>query len=172
MNPGHPEPSEYGSFLAGYIARAQTLGDPIADLELQLDDALSVLRPLGAEKQLRRYAPGKWSIKEVVNHLADTERIFAYRAMRVARNDQTPLASFDENPYVVAADADAVEWTALLNEFELIRKSSIQMLKNCPDAAWTRMGTASGAPISVRAMVLIMYGHVAHHLEIVGERYL
>ena len=172
MKPGHPQPTEYAAFFAGYMARAQAVDDPIAALELQLDDALALLRGLPGDKQLHRYAPGKWSIKEVVNHLTDTERIFAYRAMRVARNDQTPLAPFDENSYVVAAEGDGVEWDALLAEFELVRNSSIQLLKNFPVKAWTRMGTASGAPISVRAMVLIVYGHVAHHLGIVRERYL
>lgn len=172
MNPGHPQPNEYGAFFAGYLARAQGVDDPIAALELQLDEALTLLRGLSADQQLHRYAPGKWSVKEVVNHLTDTERIFAYRAMRVARNDQTPLAPFDENPYVVAAEGDSVEWNALLAEFELVRNSSIQLLKNFPGAAWTRMGTAGGAAISVRAMVLLMYGHVAHHVAIVRERYL
>ena len=172
MHPGHPQPNEYGPFFAGYIGKAQSVEDPIAALELQLDDLLTLLRPLDSAKQMHRYAPGKWSIKEVVNHITDAERVFSYRAMRVARNDQTPLAPFDENPYVAAAEADRVEWSALLGEFELVRNSSIQLLRNLPDAAWTRMGTASGAPISVRAMVLIMYGHVAHHLGIVRERYL
>jgi hypothetical protein len=172
MNPGHPQPNEYGAFFAGYLSKAQLIDDPIAALELQLDDVLSSLRPLAAEKQMHRYAPGKWSVKEVVNHITDAERVFAYRAMRVARNDQTPLSSFDERPYVEAAEADRVEWNGLLDEFELVRNSSIQLLRNLPDAAWTRIGSASGAPISVRAMALIMFGHVAHHMDIVRERYL
>jgi hypothetical protein len=172
MNPGHPQPNEYGSFFSGYISKAQLVEDPIAALESQLDDMLMILTPLDATKQMHRYAPGKWSLKEVVNHLADAERIFAYRAMRVARNDQTPLSSFEENPYVAAAEADRVEWSSLLEEFELVRSSTIQLVRNLPAAAWTRVGVASGAPISVRAMVLIMYGHVAHHMEIVRDRYL
>ena len=172
MHPGHPEPNEYGAFFAGYIGKAQAVTDPVAALEAQLGEVLALMKPLDAAKQLHRYAPAKWSIKEVVNHITDAERIFSYRAMRVARNDQTPLAAFDENPYVAAAGYDRVEWSALLAEFEFVRKSSLQFLRNLPDAAWTRIGTASGAPISVRAMALIIYGHVAHHLGIVRERYL
>jgi hypothetical protein len=172
MNPGHPEPNEYAAFFAGYMAKAQSVTDPIEALEAQLNEMLLLLKPLDAAKQSHRYAPGKWSIKEVVNHLTDAERIFSYRAMRIARKDQTPLAPFDENPYVSAAEPDKLEWSALLNEFELVRKSTIQMLRNFPEAAWIRIGLASGVPISVRAMVFIMYGHVAHHAGILKERYL
>lgn len=173
MNPGNPEANEYGAFFAGYIGKAQSITEnPIAALELQLDDALMLLLPLAEEKQSHRYAEGKWSLKQVIGHLTDAERIFSYRAMRVARNDQTPMAKFDENSYVANADADQVDWKSLLEEFELTRNSTIQMLRNLPNAAWTRVGVASGAPISVRAMVLIMYGHVAHHMGIVRERYL
>ena len=104
--------------------------------------------------------------------MTDAERIFSYRALRVSRNDQTPLPKFEEKGYVAAAESDRVEWSDLLAEFELVRRSSIQLLRNLPEAAWTRIGAASGAPISVRAMVLIMYGHVAHHTAILRERYL
>ena len=172
IHPGHPEPNEYAPFFAGYIGKAQTIDDPAAALDLQLDDVLATLKHVDAAKQMHRYAPGKWSLKEVVNHLTDAERIFAYRALRVARNDKTPMAPFDENPYVAAAEAERVEWIALLDEFEMVRNASIQFLRNMPDAAWTRIGVASGHPISVRAMVWVMYGHVAHHMGIVRERYL
>ena len=171
MNPGRPEPNEHAPYFAKYIAFTVSLTDPIAALELQLDEVLSLLRPLDSAKQLHRYASGKWSIKEVVNHLTDTERIFAYRAMRIARNDKTALPGFDQDPFIEAAAADHVEWSGLVREFELVRNSTVQMLRNLPDAAWTRIGTASGANMSVRAMVWIMYGHVAHHLAILKERY-
>jgi uncharacterized damage-inducible protein DinB len=172
VNPGHPEPNEYAAFFAGYIAKAESVSDPIDALEEQLDEVLALLKPLDASKQNHRYAPGKWSVKEVVNHLTDAERIFSYRAMRIARKDQTPLASFDEQSYVSAAESDKVEWEELITEFELVRESTIQMLRNFPEAAWIRIGLASGAPFSVRAMVLIIYGHVAHHMGIIRERYL
>lgn len=171
MNPGRPEPHEYAPYFGKYIAFTESSTDPIAALELQLDEVLSVLRPLDSSKQLHRYAPGKWSVKEVVNHLTDTERIFAYRAMRIARNDKTALPGFDQDPFIEAAEADHVEWSGLVSEFELVRNSTVQMLRNLSNAAWTRVGTASDANISVRAIVWIMYGHVAHHLAILKERY-
>lgn len=173
MNPGCPEATEYAPFYAGYVAKAQAAAaDPLAALETQLGETLAFLKPLTAVQQSHRYAEGKWSIKQVLHHLSDAERVFSYRAMRIARNDKTPLPSFDENAYVVAAEADGLEWSALLSEFESVRQSTLQMLRNSPEAAWTRLGVASGNPISVRALVLIMYGHVAHHLGIVRERYL
>ena len=172
MNSKHPATNEYPPFFAGYVAKAQGTTDPVASLEAQRNDFLALLRPLTPAQQTHRYAEGKWSIKEVVNHLTDAERIFSYRALCVARNDTTPLPSFDENTYVVAADADRLEWNALLSEFDAVRQATLQLLRNLPEPAWPRMGTASNKPISVRALVFIMYGHVAHHTGIIRERYL
>lgn len=172
MNPGHPEANEYARFFAGYIAKAQAVTDPLLALETQLAETLAFLKPLSAVQQSHRYAEGKWSIKQVVNHLSDAERVFSYRAMHIGRNDQTPLPPFDENAYVASAEADRLEWSALLGEFESVRQSTIQLLRNLPESTWTRIGEASGNPISVRALALIMYGHAAHHLGIVRERYL
>ncbi len=172
LNPGHPEANEYAQFYAGYIAKAQAVTDPAAALESQLSETLAFLKPLTAAQQGHRYAEGKWSVKEVVKHLADAERVFSYRAMRIARNDKTPLASFDENAYVTASEADRLEWSALLGEFESVRRSTIHLLRNFPEGAWTRLGVASGHPISVRALASIMYGHVVHHSGILRERYL
>lgn len=172
LNPGQPQPNEYAAFYGGYIAKAQAVTDPIAALDAQAAETLTFLKTLSPTQQTHRYADGKWSVKEVVNHLSDAERIFAYRALRIARNDKTPLAPFDENPYVAAAEADRLEWSALLRELEAVRQSTIQTLRNLPDAAWTRTGIASGNPISLRALAFIMYGHVAHHIGILRERYL
>jgi uncharacterized damage-inducible protein DinB len=172
MNPGHPEPNEYAPFFAGYVAKADGVTDPIEALETQLNEAIGLLLRLDEAEQNHAYAPGKWTIKELVNHMTDAERIFAYRALRIARKDQTPLAPFDENPYVSAAEPGRIEWQSLMTEFVLVRKSTLQMLRNFPEAAWIRIGIASQVPISVRAMVFIMYGHVAHHLGIIRERYL
>ena len=171
MNFQQPAANEYAPFFAGYIGKAQGITDPIAALDAQLNEALAFLKPLTAAQQSHRYAEGKWSIKEVVNHLADAERIFAYRALRIARNDKTPLPSFDENLYVHAAEVDRLDWSALLAEFEAVRRSTLPLLRNLPDSSWTRLGVASNNPISVRALVLIMYGHVAHHLGILRDRY-
>jgi len=170
--PGVPAPGEYASFFGGYIAKAQDFADPVKKLDEQMSEFLDLLEELDEQKQLHRYAPGKWSVKDVVGHLIDAERIFAYRALRIARGDQTPLSGFDENAYVRAAEADRFDWQTLLEEFIIVRRTSILMLQRMPDEAWMRRGTASDAAISVRALAYIMIGHVAHHLEILRERYL
>lgn len=172
FHPGVPDSSEYKAAFAGYVAKGQTGSDPIEGLSRQLTEALTLLRGLEPARRLHRYAPGKWSIQQLLGHLTDTERVFAYRALRIARADQTPLPPFDENLFADAAEADACDWNRLVEEFEHVRRANILLFENLPRAAWTRMGTASGAPISVRALAYIMIGHVTHHLEILRERYL
>jgi uncharacterized damage-inducible protein DinB len=172
FSPGVPQPGEYNPFFAGYVDRARSFPDPIQKLSEQRNELLSLLRPLDRNQQLHRYAPGKWSVKELLGHIIDTERIFAYRALRVARADPTPLASFEENAYAAAAEAKHCDWGELLDEFDHVRQASILLLSHLPQAAWTRTGTAGDAPISVRAMAYVMIGHVAHHLDILRERYL
>jgi hypothetical protein len=156
-----PEPGEYSLFFAAYVAKARAFADPVARLGDQLGEVHSLLAPLPEAVQLHRYAPGKWSVKEVLGHLIDAERIFAYRALRIARADATPLAAFEENGYVAAAEIERCPWPELLEEFEHV-----------PPAAWLRIGTSSGAPLSVRAVAYVMVGHVEHHLEILRQRYL
>lgn len=173
MSPGgFPEPGEYSPFFSGYIARALPLGDPVVRLGKQASEVDSLLAPLPAGVQLHRYAPEKWSVKEVLGHLIDTERIMAYRTLRIARADATPLASFEENAYVAAAETERVPWPELLEEFGHVRQATILMLRHLPPAAWLRIGTSSGAPLSVRAVAYVMVGHVEHHLEILRQRYL
>jgi hypothetical protein len=172
FNPGFPQTGEYNPSFAGYVSKARAFADPIQELDQQLHEVLSLLRPLDANRQLYRYAPGKWSVKELLGHITDTERIFAYRALRVARADQTPLPSFEQDSYVAASEVERCDWNELLQEFEHVRRASILLLRHLPEAAWARRGTASEAPISVRALAYIMIGHVAHHLEILHEHYL
>ncbi|MGA2117806.1 MAG: DinB family protein [Bryobacteraceae bacterium] len=166
------EPGDYSPFFAGYVAKAQAFGDPVARLGNQWGEVHSLLAPLPEAVQLHRYAPGKWNVKEVLGHLIDTERIFAYRALRIARADVTPLAAFEENGYVAAAQTERCPWPELLEEFGHVRQASILMLRHLPLAAWLRIGTSSGAPLSVRAVAYVMVGHVEHHLEILRQRYL
>lgn len=165
-----PAPGEYAPFYAGYVA-AVAGADVRALFGRQcavLDAACAALSEEGA---LHRYAPGKWSIKEVVGHLSDTERVFAYRALRVARGDVTPLPGFDENDFVAASGSDRRPLGALLNELRLVRASTLALLDGMDAEAWERRGTASGAQVSLRALAHIMAGHVEHHLRILGERY-
>jgi len=165
------QPSEHPPDFGKYIAKANLGADPIQTLEEQSERMRTLLGALPAEKRLYRYAPGKWSVQEIIGHVTDGERIFAYRALRIARNDQTPLPGFDQDPYVVAAEADAREWSSLVGEWDAVRLSTILMLRNWPAAAWTRMGVSNDAPASARALVAVMIGHVEHHLAILREHY-
>ena len=169
---GIPEPGEYSPGFAGYIARAAAFDDPVHSLSTQMNQFLAMLSGIDERKRGYRYADGKWSVKEVLGHIIDCERIFAYRALRIGRGDQTPLPSFDENDYGAAAQSDRCDWHELIEEFEVVRRASILMLKHLPDEAWVRRGTVSGGPMSVRAVAYVMIGHVAHHSDILRERYL
>src|SRR5512139_509978 len=120
--PGKPETSEYNPAFAGYVGKAIHITDPIAALEQQFSDILQLLQPLDESRQLHRYAPGKWSIKQVLVHIIDAERIFSYRLLRIARADQTPLPGFEENGYVANADFDSIPWQELLEEFQSVRR--------------------------------------------------
>jgi DinB superfamily len=165
-----PEPDEAAPFYHGYIDRVvgenitQQLGDQLDRIELlfrNVDDAAALFR----------YAPGKWSVKEIVGHLSDTERIFAYRLLRISRADPAPLAGFDENAYVPAGAFDERSLSSLLEEFRSVRLATITMAEGLPPVAWTRKGQASGKSISTRAIAYILVGHVAHHLAVLEERY-
>ena len=118
-----------------------------------------------------RYGPEKWSIREVLGHLIDAERIFAYRALRVGRGDHTPLASFDENEYVKTAGSDARTIADLVRELRAVRETTVMLFESLPDEAWGRRGVASGKDVSLRALAYITAGHARHHLRILRERY-
>ncbi|HEY3216193.1 MAG TPA: DinB family protein [Candidatus Eisenbacteria bacterium] len=166
-----PAADEHIPYYGKYIALA-TESEAVAALEAQLEDMLPFLRGLGEEQGTLRYAPGKWSIKEVIGHLIDSERVFAYRAMRIARADRTPLAGFDENTYVPAARFDRLTLKVLVDELELVRRSNLAMFRGLDEDAWVRRGTANDNEVSVRALAFIIAGHGRHHVEILQERYL
>lgn len=172
FQPGIPQPGEYNPFFEGYLSKSRAFADPIQKLREQQDEVQALLRPLSVEKQLYRYAPEKWSVKETAGHLIDTERILGYRALRIARGDQTPLPGFEEAAYVTAAETERCDWGELLEEFSHVRQASVLMWRHLPEAAWLRTGTSNNSPISVRALAYVMIGHVAHHLAILRERYL
>ncbi len=165
-----PAEDEYAPFYAGYVGLASK-GDLITRLEAQVQEVSALLRGLSEEEALSRYAPGKWSVKEVAGHLGDTERIMAYRALRIARGDQTPLPGFDENTFVASANFDARPLASLVEEWETVRRASLLLLRGLDGEAAGRRGTASGAPVTVRALAYIIAGHVEHHLEILRTRY-
>jgi hypothetical protein len=165
-----PGPDEAAPFFQGYIN--EVTGENILDqLRLQLDEVERLFGPVDDRRGLERYAPGKWSIKELLGHLGDAERIFSYRLLRISRADQTPLPGFDENAYVPAGRFDERSLRSLLEEFRAVRQSSLALVEGIPQAAWSLRGEASGRAISARALAYIMVGHVAHHLRILRERY-
>jgi len=145
--------------------------EPLGVLAQQLDEFVPWLSQISEEKSLHRYAPGKWSIRQVLNHITDTERAFAFRALWFARGFDSPLPGYDQETAAAGADADAFSWSAHVDEFRSVRLSTIGLFANLPASAWSRAGIASGNPFTVRALAYIIPGHVAHHLRIVRERY-
>ena len=165
-----PESSEYAPFYHGYVATVPE-GDVVALLRQNGGELHDALAAIPEDRGGFRYAEGKWSIREVVGHLIDAERIFTYRALRIARGDTTPLAAFDENEYVKTAGSDARTLSNLAREFGAVREASVQLFESLPDDAWGRSGVASGKDVSVRALAYITAGHAMHHLRILRERY-
>ncbi len=161
-----PAADEYAASYADYVARVPP-GDIIAQLKRQIGETAALLGPLDR----RRYAPGKWSVIEIVGHLADAERIFAYRALRFARGDQSPLPGFDENTYVPAAECERRALADVLAELEAVRAATVALFANLPEAAWTRSGVASGHRMTVRAAARVIAGHELHHVEVLKTRY-
>lgn len=165
-----PAPDEYAPFYHGYVAGVAD-ADLLALLESQVAALRRALGGLSDEAARYRYAPGKWSIKDVVGHLADAERVMAYRALRIARGDATPLPGFDENAYAEAAGADARPLADLLDELAAVRTATLALVRALGADALARRGTANGQPVTVRALVFIVAGHAHHHARILAERY-
>lgn len=166
-----PADHEYAPHYAGYVARVPD-GDIMTLLARQVEETSAFLAGLTEAQGNHRYAPGKWSIKEVVGHMADAERVFAYRALRFARGDATPLAPFDENAWVPEAGCDQRTLKDLTEEFRAVRHATIPLVRSLTDETAVRTGTASGRTVSVRALIYISLGHELHHLAVLRERYL
>jgi hypothetical protein len=166
-----PPPEEYAPFYAGYVNRIGQGEDILAALQEQLQSTPALLRGVDEDRGSFRYAPGKWSIKEVIGHLADTERIMSVRALRIGRGDATPLSGFDEDAYVPAMEADARALEDLVSEWSDVRRATLALFRGLPPAAWARRGVANGTPVSVRALAYIVAGHERHHLETLRNRY-
>ena len=165
-----PEKSEYASYYYMYVTLVE--GDIISALKQQIDKTIGVLSDINEEKGQYKYADGKWSIKELVGHLLDTERIMAYRALRIARGDKTPTAGFEQDDYIENSNFDLCSLSVLTKEFELIRQSNILMFSNLTESAWHRTGTASDNTFSTRALAYIIAGHELHHINVLQEKYL
>lgn len=166
----HPSTSEYLEYYGRYIAQVPP-GNVLDTLRQGLDATLALLGGASARADFR-YAPGKWSLKEVVGHVIDTERIFSYRTLRFARNDKTPLPGFEQDDYMPYANFAGRELSDLASEFDCVRQATLFLLRNLDAAAWERRGTASGGELTVRAMAYIIAGHEIHHRRIIAEKYL
>ena len=172
MNPLMPLADEYAPAFAGYVTRASSIADPLKELSFQRGRLLSRLSPLSDEQAMFRYAPGKWTIKDLVGHLTDAERIFAYRMLWVGRGDTTPVPSFDENEYARAAQAEHRPFTDLLEEWSVVRDATTALARGLRPQMWANRGSStSGSPFTTRALLYITLGHTEHHLNVLAERY-
>ena len=168
---GRPEPTEAAQYYFRYIDQVQ--GDDVLKvLESQVDEMLALLGGVTEERSLHRYAPDKWSLRQVLNHITDTERVFVFRALWFARGFDHPLPGFDQEVAVPFAQSDEISWARHVEDFRAVRQATLTLFRNLPAEAWTRSGVASDNPVTVRALAYIAAGHVAHHVAILRERYL
>lgn len=170
MQSARPDTTEYPPFYAGYVA-AVPEADVVSALRDSGDEIISALAAIPESRGGYRYADGKWSIRIVLGHMIDAERIFSYRALRLARGDATPLPSFEENEYARTAGSDARTVADLVDELRAVRESTVRLFASFPAEAWTRRGVVSGREMSMRALAYITVGHARHHLTVLRDRY-
>ena len=166
-----PQPNEAASYYSNYIERVSS-DDIVAVLATQLEETVDLLSGISEEQSLYRYAPDKWSMRELLGHVNDTERVFTFRALWFARGFQDPLPSYVQEVAVAVAESDKVSWASHIDEFRVIRSATIAFFRNLPAEAWLRNGIASDNSVTVRAIAYIVAGHASHHLAILRERYL
>ncbi|RHW35693.1 DinB family protein [Neobacillus notoginsengisoli] len=166
-----PAQGEYAAYYEPYVDLVPE-GDIVQLLERQAEETRILLKGLSEAQTLFRYGEKKWSIKEVLGHMADTERVMVYRLLVIARGDTVQLPGFEENAYVLTADFDRIPLVDLLANFVAVRLATIQLVKTLPEDAWTREGIANDQRVSVRAIIAIIAGHELHHRKILMERYL
>jgi len=167
----HTRPSEAAPYYFKYIDRVEG-DDIVVRLESQLDETLAFLAGVSEARSLHRYQPGKWSIREVLSHLSDVERVSLHRALWFARGFESPLPSYEQDLSVAAAKADQFPWASHVEEFRHVRLATLSFFRNLPAEAWMRSGVASDNRFTVRALAYLMAGHVTHHVAIIKERYL
>ncbi|QBN17325.1 DinB family protein [Flavobacterium nackdongense] len=171
MNSNQLPVNEYSQFNATYINALENV-ELLEELEISLHDFIKFVQNIPMDKFDFRYAEGKWTIKDIIQHIIDAERIFAYRALRIARNDKTPLSGFEENDYVENTDANSRSIQALLTEFSAVRHCNLLLFKSFSAEQLARIGIASENEVSVRALGFLMIGHQKHHQRVFQERYL
>jgi hypothetical protein len=165
-----PDESEYDTYYQKYVALVPET-EIIGPLETQVGDLRSLVGGLPEERGTFAYDDGKWTIKEVLSHLIDGERIFAYRAFRIARGDKTPIEGFEQDGYIENSHANRRGFAELLDEFAQLREANLAFFKNLDTLDWVRVGTANSVEISVRSIAWIMAGHIRHHIDILKSRY-
>ena len=166
-----PQPDEYSEYYGTYVKRVPA-GDVRETLARQGDETLKLLRSIDEERAGSRYAEGKWSVKELVGHVLDCERIFAYRALAFARGEPGALPGFEQDDYNEVAGFDGRPFASIIDEFAQARASHLALFRSFTPEAAERRGIASGAPFSVRALVHVVCGHERHHVDVLRERYL
>jgi uncharacterized damage-inducible protein DinB len=165
-----PEPGTYPAYYQTYIDKVQG-DDTIALMEKGLEETTGLIQSIAPDKEDHRYAEGKWSVKEVIGHIVDTERVFSYRAMCIARGEQGSLPGFEQDDYVAKGKFDKRSLSNLLEEYTGLRRSNIALFKSFDEEQASRMGTANKNPIQVRAIIAIIVGHEQHHMQVLKERY-
>jgi len=168
---GVPDRTEAPPYYFKYIDRISS-GDVVEELANQRGEALELFSRISEEKSLHRYAPEKWSIRQVVNHVNDTERVFLFRAFWFARGFDSPLPSYDQEVSTAMARADDVPWSKNVEEFDGVRRTTLDFFRNLPADVWMRSGIASDNSFTVRALAYITAGHASHHMAILREKYL
>lgn len=166
-----PAAADFPSFYHRYMEEAEG-ADMLEAMRIAAEKMRQVLARIGPDMENHRYAPGKWSIKEVVQHVIDAERIFGYRALRFSRGDATGLPGFEENDYAPASQAERRTLKDLLREYDAVRSSSILLFESLPPETLDLSGTANGRSITVRALGWVIAGHSNHHVTVLSERYL
>jgi DinB superfamily len=166
-----PEPSEHAPYYTRYISLVSGR-DIVTTLAEQIEPTLALLLAIPEERASLRYEPGKWSIRQVVGHLSDTERILSYRALRIARSDKTPMAGFEQDDYVRDGPFENCRLSSLIDEFSHVREATLSLFRHLDQDAWMRTGTANNAQITVRALAWIIAGHELHHRAELQQKYL
>lgn len=167
---GPPDRTEAAEYYFTYIDKVQT-DDILPYLDAQTGQILGFLSAIAEGQSLHRYEPAKWSFREALNHIGDTERVFAFRALWIGRGAETPLPGFDQDRFSANAGSNARSWASHIEEFRAIRSATMTLLRGLPAEAWSRRGITSNKPVTVRALAYIIAGHVEHHRQVLVERY-
>ena len=170
MKNARPRPDEYDKAFERYVSRVPET-DILAALEAQPAEIAAALASVPPAREEYRYAPGKWTVRGVLGHILDAERVFGYRALCISRGEKASLPAFEEDDYAARAGHDRRPVASLLEEFATLRKSHVLMLRHVDDEAWTRFGTANALPVTPRAIAYILVGHVRHHVAVLKDKY-